>query len=193
MDEIAKLRRECDEGRNPRDAKVHARAGDRRALPFAAPSRSRARRVRGAVSRRRACPRTCPRSRCTPAARACRSRSSPSRRALSSPRPRRCVSSRSAGLKVDGEVVADKALVVAGRQDGRRAGRQAQVRAGDRHADAIKVVGQASADATLRKAERRRQDVTPSAGIAGRFAGRMPRHVEPGASARGLIVFCARR
>ena len=39
------------------------------------------------------------------------------------------------GLKVDGDVVADKALIARRGPHGRRAGGQAQVRAGDRYAD----------------------------------------------------------
>ena len=52
-DEIAKLKAETENGRNPRDAKVLPRAGDRRALPFGAGCAARAGGVRGALSRRR--------------------------------------------------------------------------------------------------------------------------------------------
>ena len=57
--EIAALRRECDEGRNPRDAKVMLAHGDRRALPFARGRGCGARGVRRAVSRKARCRTTC--------------------------------------------------------------------------------------------------------------------------------------
>ena len=61
---------------------------------------------------------------------ACRSRSSRSRQASSNRRPRRCVSSRSAGCKRRRRRSSgDKGLVIPAGKDRRRAGRQAQIRA----------------------------------------------------------------
>ena len=48
------------------------------------------------------------------------------------------------GLKIDGEVVTDKALSVAAGRHGRRAGRQAQVRPGDREASVTAKRGRSS-------------------------------------------------
>ena len=90
VDEIAKLKRECADGRNPRDAKVAL--AQEIVARFHSRSRGGARAggIRGAVPARARCPRTCRRSRSRPPAPACRSRSSRSRRASSSRRPRRC-------------------------------------------------------------------------------------------------------
>ena len=130
--DIAALRRECEGGRNPRDAKVAlaqeivARFHSKEAAAHALPNSRRA----SAAAR---CPRTCPRSRCSPPALACRSRSSRSRRASSTRRRRRCGSSRSADSRIDGDVVADKGLAIA-------AGRTVVVQAGKRKFARVRVV-----------------------------------------------------
>ena len=119
-------------GRNPRDAKVllaqeivarfHSKAAAERALAeFDARFRD------GAL------PEDMPKVRCARTARDCRSLSSRSRQA-SSIDVRGAAAHRAAGLKINGEVVADKSLDRRGGDDGRRAGRQAQVRARDRSA-----------------------------------------------------------
>ena len=53
LDEIAQLKRECADGPQSARREGDARAGDRRALPFARGGGARARRIRGAVSRGR--------------------------------------------------------------------------------------------------------------------------------------------
>ena len=137
LDEIATLKRECDGGRNPRDAKVHAGAGDRRALPFAGGRRRRARRVRGAVPGRRDA------GEHAGGDAACGRRRHADRAAREAGRHRR--------IHV-GSAAAHRAARAQGRRrrrrrqgardrprhDGRRAGRQAQVRARDREVASTK-------------------------------------------------------
>ncbi len=124
LDEIARLKRECADGRNPRDAKVElaqeivARFHSRQAAELAL-----AEFESGSATTRR--PSACRKSRCTAAAKV-------------SPLPQLCKQAgltastseamrliEQRGMKLDGEVVADKSLIVA-------AGHAAVVQAGKR-------------------------------------------------------------
>ena len=132
-EDIAKLKRECADGRNPRDAKVALAQEIVARFHSQAAAEQRARRVRGEVPPRRAagehaggrrCRRTAPGMPIAQLAKQAGIVDSTSE-AL------RLIAQR--GLKVDGDVIADKALVDRGGPHGRRAGGQAQVRA--RHGD----------------------------------------------------------
>ena len=107
-------RRECDDRPQSARREGDARAGDRRALPFAATRRKRAlRRVRRALSRRRDAGEHAAKSRCDangaglPIAQLAKQAGI----VESTSEALRLIAQR--GLKVDGDVVADKALVIA--------------------------------------------------------------------------------
>ena len=124
-DEIAAPEARVRGGPQPARRQGRARAGDRRALPLAGRRGARARGVRGAVPAGRAAGgHAGSRARDRPAP-ACRSRSSRSRPGIveSTSEALRLIAQR--GLKVDGDVVADKSLVIA-------AGRTIVVQAGKR-------------------------------------------------------------
>jgi tyrosyl-tRNA synthetase len=112
-EDIAKLEARVRRRPQPARRQSRARTGDRRALPLAggggegAVADFEARFRQGALPDDHAGG-----SSCRPTAPACRSPSSQSRRASSNRRPRRSGSSRQKGMKVDGDVIGDKALVV---------------------------------------------------------------------------------
>ncbi len=112
-EEIAKLKRECAEGRNPRDAKVAPRAGDRRALPFAGGGGPCAGGIRSAVPAGRAAGGHAGSRRCRHRRRRHRrSRSSRSRRASSTVDVGGVALDRATRAQGRRRRVADKTLVV---------------------------------------------------------------------------------
>ena len=107
------LKRECDDGRNPRDAKVLLAQEIVARFHSPAAAEARASRIRVALPGRCDAGEACPRSRSPPRARGCPSPRWRSRPGLveSTSEALRLIAQR--GLKLDGDVVADKALVVA--------------------------------------------------------------------------------
>ena len=130
-DEIAKLKRECAEGRNPRDAKVALAQEIVARFHSQAAARARARRVRGAVPAGRAAgghagDRAVGAAR-RDADRAAREAGGHRRLDVRGAAPHRATRAQGRRRRRRRQVARDS-----GGPDGRRPGRQAQVRAGDR-------------------------------------------------------------